>query len=203
MHETVETDFIALRKIPYNDHAMIFSGISPDYGRIGFMVPGAQAGLRRAFPDLELFRLLHLEFAFGNGELGHIKTVELLESFDALTANYPRYEAANWISAFCSLNLMPMIPHPHFANAVEVGLRRLASGELPPEAILTGIALSFVFEEGWLSSSIQTEAASRQCRLILEMAAGNPAPQLSDESWRQQFDWSRNLLLYHECRLPE
>ena len=203
MPETVETDFIALRKIPYQDHAMIFSGISPDYGRIGFLVPGAQAGFKRAFPELELFRLLHLECTFGNGELGHLKKAELIESFDALSADYARYEAANWISVFCTLNLMPMAPHPHFANAIEVGLRRLANGNLLPEAVLTGIALSFIFEEGWLASSMQTEEGSTQCRILLEMAAGNPAPALSDDSWRQQFDWVRSLLLYHECRLPE
>ncbi|MBR4220078.1 MAG: recombination protein O N-terminal domain-containing protein [Victivallales bacterium] len=203
MPDLLETDFIALRKIPYSEHAIIYSGISPDYGRIGFLVPGAQGGYKRAFPELELFRLVHLQFIMGSGELCRIKTVELLESFDELTQSYARYEAANWIAAFCALNLMPMLPHPHFANAVEVALRRLAKEQLLPEAILTGVCLAFIFEEGWLSSAIQTPEASEQCKILLEMAAGNPPPTLTDESWRQQFDWCRQLLLYNDCKLPE
>ncbi len=203
MPDPLETDFIALRKIPYNEHSMIFSGISPEYGRIGFIVQGAQGGYKRAFPELELFRLVHLQFTMGSGELYHIKTVELLESFDELSKSYPRYEAANWIAVFCALNLMPMLPHPHFANAVEVALRRLAKEELLPEAILTGVSIAFIFEEGWLANAVQTKEASEQCRILLEMAAGNPPPVLSDESWRQQFDWCRQLLLYNDCRLPE
>jgi len=200
MTEELETDFIALRKVQYADNAVIYSGLSPEYGRLGFMV--RVAGGNRSFPDMELFRLLHVQFKTGKGELCWLVSVELIEDFGHLVQKYERYEAACWIASFCMLNVMPMLPHPHFANAVEVALRRLANVALVPDAILTGVCLAFVFEEGWLAYAIQGKDAAEQCRRILEMEAGNPAPLLSDECWKAQFGWCKEILLINDCHIP-
>lgn len=202
MPDALETEFIVLRKIPYGEHALIVSGISPDYGQLGFIVKGGAGNINRAFPDLDLFKLFQVEFKRGSGELNYLVSVSPLEDFSAVANKYERYEAASWLANFSLLNVMPMLKHPHFFNALEVGLRRLAFGELSTEAILTGVTLAFIFEEGWLAVALQDEGAAAQCRAILEMAAGNPAPNISDECWGQQFEWCRQLLLYNECRLP-
>ena len=201
MPEPIETDFIALRKIPYTDNAVILSGIAPEHGRLGFIVRGASS--RRDFPLLDIFRLLHVQFVPGRESLGTLRTADLVEDFSRLAGDYDAYRAASWIAAFSLLNVMPMLPHPLYANAVEVALRRLANGTHAPDAVRTCVAVAFLFEEGWLAHAIRTERASEQCRQLLEMAAGRPGPDLTPESWKRQLDWSLGLLLANDCRLPE
>ena len=202
MPEQQETDYIVLRKQEYSEHSLIVSGISPEFGRRDFIVKGAVGGIKRAYPAVELFRLLHITFIPGEESLGRLKAVELLESFDALANHYPCYETAVWIATFSLLNVMPMLPHPLYANAVEVALRRLSKNAMPADAVLTGVCMAFLFEAGWLTHALQDGKAIEQCRILLEMASGKEAPLLSDECWRQQLDWAKSMLLYNECRLP-
>ena len=203
MPEQLETDYIVLRKQEYGERALILSGISPEYGRLDFMLRGAVGGVKRAYPNIDIFRLLHIDFTHGDDSLGHLKSVELIESFDTLAQNYPCYESALWISAFSLLNVMPMLPQPLYENAVEVALRRLANKSPKcQEMILTGVCISFLYEAGWLTHALQDEDSREQCRVLLEMASGKEAPRLSDECWRQQLEWCKSLLLYNECRLP-
>ena len=202
MPEQQETDYIVLRKQEYGERSLIISGISPDFGRLDFMLRGAVGGVKRSYPAVDLFRLLHICFVQGDDSMGHLKSVELLESFDALANNYPCYETALWISSFSLLNVMPMLPHPLYSNAVEVALRRLAKNSMPCDAILTGVCIAFLFEAGWLTHALQDSKAMEQCKVLLEMASGKEAPLLSEECWRQQLDWCKSMLLYNECRMP-
>ena len=200
MPEPIETDFIALRKVPYTDNAIILSGLSPEHGRLSFMVRGATK--RRDFPLLDIFRLLHVEFVPGRESLSKIVSADLVEDFSRLAGDYDAYEAASWMASFSLMNVMPMLPHPLYANAVEVALRRLANGTHSPDAVRTCVAVAFLFEEGWLGRAMKSEQASRQCRELLEMAAGEPGPSLTPASWRRQLEWSLSLLQANECRMP-
>lgn len=203
MPEQLETDYIVLRKQEYGDRSLIISGISPEYGRLDFMLRGAVGGVKRSYPAVDLFRLLHIAFIQGEDSLGHLKSVELIEGFDALAQSFPCYETAIWIASFSLLNVMPMLPHTLYANAVEVALRRLANN-VPQslESILTGVCITFLYEAGWLTHALQDDESREQCKVLLEMASGKEAPVLSDDCWRQQLDWCKSMLLYNECRLP-
>ena len=199
----LETELLVLRKVQYSEHAMIYNGISPEYGRMGLLVRGGAGGIQRAFPELEPFRAVKLTFRQGGGELSYVQEIQgVLEDFGAVAGNYACFQAAGWLASFSLLNIMPMLGHPHFHNALTVAFRRLAGQELLPEAVLTGACLAFVFEEGWLSSIMQEREAASQCRQLLEMAAGLPAPALSDACWRSQLQWVQGILLANECRLP-
>ena len=195
-----ETDFIALRKVPYTDNSLILSGISGEFGRLGFLIKGAYS--RKEFPALDIFRLYHVDFLPGREDLSKLRAVDLVEDFGGVAADYSRYQAAAWISAFSMLNVMPNLPHPFFTNAVEVALRRLANKKDNVDAVKTCVALSFIFEEGWLAHAVHTENGSEQCRQLLEMAGGSEGPNLSDDSWREQLEWCLQLLRINECRLP-
>ena len=198
-----ETELLVLRKTQYSERALIFEGVSPEYGRLGLMVHGGAGGIGRAFPELEVFRMVRLSFRQGRGQLSQVVEIqELLEDFGGVSGNYASFQAASWLASFSLLNIMPMLGHPHFQNALTVAFRRLASGELMPEAVLTGACLAFVFEEGWLSSVMQDEEAASRCRRLLEMGAGLEPPLLSEDCWRAQFQWVHGMLLANECRLP-
>ncbi|MBR0458822.1 MAG: recombination protein O N-terminal domain-containing protein [Victivallales bacterium] len=202
MGETASSDFLVLRKLLYGENALIVSGLSPEFGTLAFLVRGAAGGPHRSFPELDLFRLLHVEFVLGKGELHRVTSASLLEDFGALANSLPAYNAACWIANLSLRNVMPMLPHPHFSNAVEVALRRLAHGGVCTDAVLTGVCLAFLFEEGWLAHAVTTPEATEQCRQILEMAAGNPPPAITEESWAAQLAWAKELLLLNDCKLP-
>ncbi len=193
---------IVLRKLPYEDHSVIVNGMSPEFGRLDFIVRNGEGGIKRAFPELDLFRLLNVSCTMMPGRLNYLRSAELIESFDGISRSLERFNAASWIASFTLLNLMQQLPHSCFANAVEVAFRRLSRDKLCNDAILAGVCLSFLFEEGWLDYAMESEQSSRQCRLILEMAAGKEAPELSEASWHEQFQWCLKLLEYNECRLP-
>ena len=203
MAEESECDFIPLRKVAYGEHSLIFSGLSPEYGRISFLIKGAAVARNRYLPEVELFRLLHLGIVMGNGDLHRVRTAELLEDFGGVAQDYGGFQAANWIAAFSLGNVQEMLPHPHYFNAVEVALRRLSTRAMAVDAVLTGVCMAFLFEEGWLAHAVSTPEASSQCRVILEMAAGNPPPAITPQSWRAQLNWARQLLLLNDCRLPD
>ncbi len=203
MPEQLETDYIVLRKQEYGERSLIISGISPDYGRLDFMLRGAVGGVKRAYPNVDIFRLLHISFVPGEDSMGRLKSAELIENFDALAQDYPSYETAMWISSFSLLNAMPMLQQPLYSNAVEVALRRLANKKhLSHETILTGVCITFLYESGWLTHALQDDNSKEQCKVLLEMASGKDAPLLSDDCWRQQLEWCKSMLLYNECRLP-
>ena len=156
MPEQLETEYIVLRKQEYGDRSLIVSGISPDYGRLDFMLRGAVGGVKRSYPAVDIFRLMHVTFVPGDDSMGRLKSVELIENFDAIAQDYPAYETAVWIATFSLLNVMPMLQQPLYSNAVEVALRRLANKrELLHEAILTGVCITFLYESGWLTHALQ------------------------------------------------
>lgn len=199
-----ETDFIVLRIQQYGERDVIVNGISPDCGRLGLMVKGGAGGMKRAFPEVGMFRMLRIAFRETGGELQRLEEVrEILGDFGGVSGDYEKFTAANWLGAFSLMNIMPMLPHPHFFNAAGVALGRLAACEqLPVEAVLAGACLAFVFEEGWLASVMEDRDSASRCRRLLEMAAGLPAPVLSNECWNRQFEWVRGILLSNDCRLP-
>ena len=199
----LETELLVLRKLQYSEHAMIYNGISPEYGQLALLVRGGAGGMQRAFPELEPFRMVKLAFRQGGGDLACVQEIhELIEDFGGVANDYDCFQAASWLASFSLQNTMPMLGHPHYYNALAVAFRRLAAHELKPEAVLTGACLAFVFEEGWLSSVMQDAKAAAQCKQLLEMAAGLQPPRLSDDCWSSQFQWVQGILLANECRLP-
>ena len=204
MPDFQEIEFLVLRKIPYGEHALIVKGLSPEQGQCGFVAYGAAAEKRRAFPELEQFRLLRVVYEETGRELHRLKSAEILEDFCGLSHWYDRFQSACWIAQFSLLNVMCGLPHSFYMNAVEVALRRLAGEEsFPLDGILTGVTAAFLFEEGWLAPMLENRPeVAGQLRQILEMASGKEFPPITDESWKEQFSWCKDILLLNECRLP-
>ena len=53
-----KTFYIILRKIPYQESSLIVSGLSPDFGRLDFLLKGARGTGAKKFPyDLQTRKL--------------------------------------------------------------------------------------------------------------------------------------------------
>lgn len=197
--DAIETDIILLRKLVYGEHALIVNGISAEYGRLDFIVRGGSGGMSRACPEVEVFREIRAKLVRGKGDLFQLQeVVSVVDDFSCVSRNYSVFQAANWIASFSLKNVMPMLAHPLYFNAVDVALHRLLKDDVLPVAVLTGVSIAFVFEEGWLAPSELDEKSAAQCKTLLEMAAGLEPPKLSESSWNEQFQWVQQLLEYRK-----
>jgi recombinational DNA repair protein (RecF pathway) len=203
MPEPVTTDVIVLRKTPYGDSRAIITGISPNHGQVGFMVPNPLPGSRSSFPHLDLFRLVTISYRPSGGKLHTCQDADLLQDFSALTRTYASFQAACWLAKFTLANVLPETAHPHYFHALTIALGRLAAASVPPVSVLTGASVAFLFEEGWLDAVQQSEQVMEQCRQLLLMSAGAPPPRLTPSCWEQLFAWACQLLAQAECMVPQ
>ncbi|HQL86197.1 MAG: hypothetical protein GX574_03435 [Lentisphaerae bacterium] len=202
MTESLATDFIVLRKTPYGTSRLIVAGISPTQGQLAFITPNPLPGSKSNFPHLDLFRWVKIVYRPSTGKLQRCQDADLIQDFSGLTKNYPSFQAACWIAQFTLANVLPETTHEHYFHALTVALERLADSNTQPEPVLTGIAVAFLFEEGWLDGYQQSDQQMEQCKQLLLMSAGAPPPKLTPQCWSQLFDWACQLLLRAECIVP-
>jgi len=202
MSESLATDFVVLRKTPYGDSRLIVAGISPDQGQLAFIVPNPLPGSKSGFPHLDLFRWVKIAYRPSSGKLHHCQDADLVQDFSGLTRNYPSFQAACWIAQFTLANVQPETTPEHYFHALTVALRRLAEPNAQPDPVLTGVAVAFLFEEGWLDGYQQSDQLMEQCKQLLLMSAGAPPPKLTPPCWSQLFAWTCQLLAQSDCTVP-
>ena len=193
------TDFLALRKTPYQDHAVIVAGVSPELGRMSFFVRLPASTSRRSYAHLDIFQLVHLDYRQSSAELCYASDIELVSDYCGVAVNQASFGAACWISQFTLANLLPHIAMPQYFTALRVAFIRLMGGRPCPHAVLTGLGLTYLHEAGWLNATRLSSAEAAQCGLLLRMAQGGDFPGLSTETWEALWEWTRGELARAEC----
>lgn len=145
----LRTHYIILRKTPYQESSLVVSGLSPDFGRLDFLLKGARSMGNKKFPYAGLFRELVVEFRenpSGNGLL-YMKSHEEAGNFDAIACFPDNYILlCEWIQ-FLLKHTRPMLELPHTYAALQLALKRLSSsaeGSFP----LAAAKLVFLQESG-------------------------------------------------------
>lgn len=195
-----DTEFLVLRLTPYQDYAVILGGISPQYGRMSFYWR-RPAGTRRNFACVDLFRVVQVSWRRGNRDICHADEISPVADYGALCRHPAGYMAACEIARFALDNVLPGCAMPEFFQALRVAFVRLADGRLAADALKTCVGLVFLNEGGWMSSVQLDPASAAQCELLLRMAAGGDIPALTDENWRQLWNWTVGRLLAAECKV--
>ncbi len=195
------TAFLILRKTAHLGQNLIVAGLSPQYGQMAFFVRG-QPGKRGKYQYFDLFRLLQVHFRRSSGDLYYCEEVEISRDFAALAQSYPEYQAACWLAKFALANSLPGLEAPRFFGSLLVGLQRLSERRQLSEGVLTGVALVYLAESGWLNERPFSLQERSQCRLLLEMAAGGAMPALTAENWQALWEWSYFQLALCDCQLP-
>jgi len=209
--ENVTTDFLVLRKTPYGESSLVIAGITPAFGRLGFLVRGARTIGKRQFPVVDLFRVLHVQFRFGRGELQHWRGAESVRDFGAVARDVRAFTGAVWLTRFALGNVFAGVGCPRFFDALLLAFQRLADAAagraVTPEvcrAVTIGACLVFLDENGNLSAYDDDAAAARRCRELLAMAAGQrEVLRLELGVWEQLWEWLLALLRYAECTVPD
>ena len=206
----IRTPYLILRKTGYSETSLIVAGITPESGRVHFLVRGARRLGRRQFPVVDLFRVLDVVYRAGRGDLHRWRAAALQEDFARLGRSFAAFCAAGWLARLALDNVMPNVPHPRFFTALLCSLRRL-SGPVPDAdaglflltAAKLGPALVFLEENGSLPVGTGSAPAAAPTAALLDMALGaGPVPTLPAATWDRLWDWMLQLLRQSECRIP-
>ena len=175
------------------------AGVSPDIGRMSFFVRRPPSTSRRAYTHLDLFQLVQLNYRQSTSELCYASNLELVADYCGVATNQDAFQAACWISQFTLANLLPHIAMPQYFTALRVAFIRLMGGRPCAHAVLTGLALTYLHEAGWLNLTRLSVTEAAQCELLLQMAQGGDFPGLPSETWDALWEWTRGELARAEC----
>jgi DNA repair protein RecO len=197
----ISTSVLVLRKTPYSESSIIAATLSPDHGRLDFVIRGAKKISVRKMPQVDLFRELHVDFRMKNSGLQNLYSCELLNFYDGIASFSDNYLKACEIGTFVLRNSHPMIPCPEVYSAVKNAFEALSKSRTDkPWAEL--VKLVFLDEHGFLPEDLSVTGDSKKTdaveRLISAVISGNPLPAFPPKTWRKLADWVDELCRYHE-----
>lgn len=203
----IQTEFLILRKTPYQESSLVVAGLSPDQGQIHFLVRGARRLGARSFPMVDLFRVLSVEFNQRGTGLQSWRSPELRSDYGRLVRDPQCTQAAGRLARFCLANVAEGLPHPQFFQAAIVAFQRLARAAEgrrdAAQAIHAAhlVPLVLLDESGELPHW-DDEATARRRALLLEMLSGRrDIPALRTGEWEALEEWLRALALERQYRI--
>ena len=195
------TQFIVLDKRPYRETALLLRGISPDHGRISFVLHGGQSGRRS---PADLFRELEVEFDdSAEGELYTAGGVELLLDFSPL-AERPRHcRMAGKIGAFLLNNMPAGVAQPYTYDTLRSVLANLTladdtSWSLVQCAVV--IKTAFLYENGLLPEGTGAQQAEFLENLVAAGIDNSPLPECPESYFDKLNEWLNSLIAYHQLK---
>ena len=199
---TVETDYVILRKTPFQDSSLIVSGISSGFGRLDFLLKGARNVRRRQFPEAELFREFHVIFREAKSAegLSSMVSCDPAGRHDGIAEKPDHYLSACTFAAFLLRNTKPMLAVPDTYRAFSVLLSRLER-ETESEPWISLAKFAFLHENGFVPQSgdggdAEEESghgASVRKLMTLALDPEHVLPPDNKGFWRRFKIWIDNL----------
>ncbi len=197
----ISTSVLVLRKTPYSESSVIAATLSPDLGRLDFIIRGAKKISGKKMPQVDLFRELHVEFRMKNSGLQNLYSCELLNFYDGIASFPDNYLQACEIGTFILRNSQPLIPCPEVYFAIKNAFDALSKShtDIPwPELV----KLVFLDEHGFLPEELNAVGDSKKTeaveKLINSVVSGNALPDFPSKTWGKVADWIDELSRYHE-----
>lgn len=177
------------------------SGLSPDYGRIDFLIKGARKLGKKNFPVVDLFREIQLEFDHRKDGLQSVYSAELVSQFDNIALNSDNFIAACKLCSFIVYNSRPMMESKELYCALKNCFQGL-SGEHQDVPWCSLVKLIYIYENGFLPDigphSNHSESEQELLAKLLEAAVGRVFPPLlSKDYWQKLSLWIDELCRYH------
>lgn len=192
MTEPRRTSYMILRKTPFRETSFIVAGISPDCGRLDFVVRGARAIGKKQFPPVGLFREYSIAFRpSGKADgLSTLLSLELERTHDALAKNLDGYLAACALAPSILRRSQPFLEMPDFWRAFSVALTRLERKKSGSEPECSLALLVFLRENGLLPLHLPFgEHLERLLDYAVRLDA--PQPDLPPDYLARVAAWSR------------
>lgn len=144
-----------LRKTPFRDTSLVVAGISPDHGRLDFVLKGARAIGKKQFPTADVFREFFIEFRPSRRaeSMPSLVSMDLAAAHDGIAQSMDCYLAACSFAAETLRRAQPMLEMPLAWQAFSVMLTRMER-TLSPKIPLMLARLAVLREHGMLSDAV-------------------------------------------------
>ena len=184
-----KTRYMILRKTPFRDTSLVVAGISPDYGRLDFVLKGARAIGKKQFPSADVFREFQLEFrpSRRTDSMPSLVSLDLTASHDGIAQSMDCYLAACSFAAETLRRAQPMLEMPLTWQAFSVMLTRMER-TLAPKIPLMLARLAVLREHGMLSDVVpypELLAPLFQCAVD----ANAPWPEINETALNRIVSW--------------
>ena len=194
--ELWKSDYIILRKIPFQESSLIVSGLSPAFGRVDFLLKGVRSRHAKKFPYAGLFRVIHVEFhekQHSSSTLYYLKNHHPLQDFDAIAGNLEHYLAVCDYAAFLLRHTRPMLELPLTFQALLCALSRLCSGK-GTLFDLAAAKLVFLYECGFVPEDPSGDS-EKTLNALLDYALNRdtPPPDFREEYKKKLTGWIETL----------
>jgi DNA repair protein RecO len=201
---SVITEFIVLKKLPFKESSLIVSGLSPEYGRLDFLIKGAVRYTKRKFPEVDIFRILEVKYSLSKTGMQSLYKCDMLRDFDSLASNTEIYMAACSAAGFILKNTRQDMPVEELYAAMKFFLENAvnsASGfrtDFP-------VKLVYLHENGLFPNHLSAEnneadEAKRKNlidRLVKYFRGEAPEPEISVRYLHRLAEWTDALCHYH------
>lgn len=203
----ITTQFIVLDRHPYRESALITTGLSPDYGRISFVIHGAQKVSEKEFPKADLFRELEIEFNDDGDpkELYNAKAVALQSSFDDIANDSRSFKMAGRIAGFILKNTQANLEYPLTYDSLRSVLANLAASgcEHPPwtlEQCAVVLKCAFLYENGLLPVAQNEKQNDFLENLVASGIDNSPLPGCNPQYWNTLNNWLNSIIEFHNLK---
>ena len=177
--------------------------MSPDCGKVSFVIHGAQKISERSMPVADLYRELNIEYKDDiPGDLHTGDRVELLNDFSGIADKSINFKMAVKIGNFLLRNMPENMPQPYTYDATASVFRHLA-GEEPEEfrwsLMQCSVVLkcAYLYENGLLPEGVTQEQNDFLENLVASGIDNSPLPECRPEYWSTLNNWMNSLLEFH------
>ena len=185
----VASQFIVWKKgLP--ESALLLGGVSPDYGKLSFVLHGGQTLSDKSFPADDLYQELELEITDDEkgGELYTARNVELGTAFDDIASRPLNFKLAGRIGSFLLRNMAPGVPQPYTYDTLRAVLSHLAGLEVPEatwtlEQCSVVIKTAFLYENGLLPEAGNARQSDFMENLVAAGIDNSPLPECPAGYW--------------------
>jgi recombinational DNA repair protein (RecF pathway) len=205
---TKKTTIIVLKKTLYQESSIIISSISPDYGKLDFLLRGEKRITKKRFPSVDLFRELNIEYKEKNSRLYTPIEMELINTYDQIAYNPKFFTEICQVSLFILKNTETNIQYNNLYRTLKNILHSSTENNpfTYPETVIKFI---YLYENGLLPYELvhtEPESPDKRQKLIksiLDYSLGKKQnlPVLNKNYWQKFSSWVDELCKYHQIKL--
>ncbi|MBE6359126.1 MAG: hypothetical protein E7057_07765 [Lentisphaerae bacterium] len=202
----ISAPFIILDKRPYRESGLMLGGITPDYGKVSYILHGGQSFSKSA-PQADIFREVEIEFEDdGSGrELFTAKRVETLLDFSVIAEDQRAWRMAGRIGAFLLKNSHGGVIMLHTYEALRSVLCNLAkidAGHEPWSLLQSAVVMkcTFLYENGMLPEAGTAEQNEFLENLVASGVDNSPLPECDEKYWQTLNGWFDSLITFNQLK---
>ena len=198
----IKTNSIILRKTVYQESSLIIYTLTPDFGRVDFLVRGALKISKKQSPIIDLFREIEISYLDKSSGLYTPKSTDLISEHDNIALYAKAFNDACKISSFLLNNTYANINCRLTYSALKHFLKYASQGQdfRYPQ---TMIKVVYLYEHGLIPEYIidngKEKSQKRFINDLISYSIGQKKqlPTINIDYWDRFIFWINKLCDYH------